>query len=155
MKLKNLSLLIGAIASSLTATPFAVKAETNIKAPNQIAQTPKPAPAKPPAQPPANDPLQLTPPQIAQIDKIRAQTRADIEAILTPKQMETLKTSLQNRQGVNAAFAAMNLTQDQQKRMREAIESSQQKIANVLTPAQKERLIQLQQNRTSNQPKPR
>ncbi|MFH7028308.1 MAG: Spy/CpxP family protein refolding chaperone [Heteroscytonema crispum UTEX LB 1556] len=151
MKLKNFSLLVGAIALSLTTTPFAVKAETNIKALNQIAQTSKPDPA----QPPANDPLQLTPPQIAQIDQIRAQTRADIEAILTPKQMETLKTALQNRQGVNDAFAAMNLTSDQQRRMREAIESSQQKITNVLTPAQKQRLMQLQQNRTPNQPKSR
>jgi periplasmic protein CpxP/Spy len=141
MKLKNFSLIVGAIAISLTATPFAVKAETT----NQIAQTPRQAPA----QAPANDPIQLTPPQVAKIDQIRAQTRAQIEAILTPKQLETLKTALGNRQGVNSAFAAMNLSADQQNRMRQVIQTSQQQIANVLTPAQKERLRQLQQNRTS------
>ena len=47
MKLKNFSLLVGAIAFSLTTTPFAVKAETNIKALNQIAQTSKPDPVQP------------------------------------------------------------------------------------------------------------
>ncbi|MBH8562352.1 P pilus assembly/Cpx signaling pathway, periplasmic inhibitor/zinc-resistance associated protein [Nostoc sp. CENA67] len=153
MKLKVLSLIAGAIALTLTATSFVVQAQTASSSPLLVAQT-----AKKQRGPWKN--LDLTDAQKAQIQQIRRNTRAQIEAVFTPEQKEKLKAAFEarraqrqagqrptgQRQGPWKNFAELNLTQAQKDQIRQIRESSRQQIQAVLTPEQQAKLKQFQEN---------
>lgn len=81
MKLKPLSLVAGAIALTLTATSFAVNAQTASPSPLLVAQTPQKGRG-------AWKELGLTDAQKTQIQTIRRDSRTKFEAILTPEQKQ-------------------------------------------------------------------
>ncbi|MCF2151235.1 P pilus assembly/Cpx signaling pathway, periplasmic inhibitor/zinc-resistance associated protein [Desmonostoc muscorum LEGE 12446] len=155
MKLKTLSLIAGAIALSLTATSFAVVAQTASPSPLLLAQTPQ-KPKGPWAE------LGLSDAQKSQIQAIRRDSRAKYEAVFTPEQKAKLETARQARQtqrqagqgqqqpgqsrGVWKKFADLNLTEAQKTQMRQIRESEKQQIQAVLTPEQRQKLEQFQQN---------
>ncbi|WP_017316334.1 Spy/CpxP family protein refolding chaperone [Mastigocladopsis repens] len=130
MKLKNLSIICGAIALSLTATSFVVKAEAN--SPLVIAQSQQKGGAL--------QRLGLTDEQKAKIKEIRSNARAEMDKILTEQQREQLKTAMQNRQGKGDRFASLNLTDQQKNQMRQLMQSQKTQIEAILTPQQKEQL---------------
>jgi len=89
MQLKPLSLLVGALALTLTATPFAVQAQTNSSSVLLIAQAGKKGPW---------ESLGLSNEQKARIQEIGRNSRAQIEAVFTPEQKAKMEAARQARQ---------------------------------------------------------
>lgn len=157
MKLKALSLVAGAIALTLTATSFAVNAQTASPLSLQLAQTPQKE------RGPWKE-LGLTDAQKTQIQAIRRDSRTKFEAVLTPEQKAKLEAAKQARQAQRQAgqgqrqpgqrrgkggFAELNLTEAQKTQMRQIRESEKQQIQAVFTPEQRQKLEQFRQNAPS------
>ncbi|RAM50342.1 MAG: P pilus assembly/Cpx signaling pathway, periplasmic inhibitor/zinc-resistance associated protein [Hapalosiphonaceae cyanobacterium JJU2] len=144
MKLQKLLLIVGAVALSLNTVPFAVQAQTT-SSPFVVAQVPQ---GKGPLQN-----LGLTETQKAQIAEIRQNTKAKMDAILTPQQREQLanakKDRQANRQDRRNLKASLNLTEDQKAQMRQIMESQKSQINAVLTPEQRQRLQEMRANKPS------
>jgi Spy/CpxP family protein refolding chaperone len=152
MKRQTLSLIAAAFALTLTATPLVAQAQD--AAPN--GQPRKEFAGKGPWAK-----LGLSEAQKAKIMEIRRNTRAEMEQVLTPAQKEQLKAAMQQMRNdrsqrrergewkKNNSFAALNLTEEQKTRMREIKESSKQQMEAVLTPAQREQLKQMWENKGS------
>ncbi|MEJ1932746.1 P pilus assembly/Cpx signaling pathway, periplasmic inhibitor/zinc-resistance associated protein [Nostoc sp. NIES-2111] len=149
MQLKPLSLLAGAIALTLTTTPFAVHAQTNSSAASVIAQGARKGPW---------ESLGLSNEQKARIKQIMDNSRTQIEAVFTPEQKAKLEAARQARQaqrqqgqrpqaGRRGNVADLNLTQDQKNRIKSIRQSSKQQIEAVLTPEQRAKLQELKANR--------
>ncbi|NMG11454.1 P pilus assembly/Cpx signaling pathway, periplasmic inhibitor/zinc-resistance associated protein [Brasilonema sp. UFV-L1] len=132
MQLKNLSLICGALALSLTATCFAVKVEANSSLPSVIAQSQD---KKGPFQH-----LKLTDEQKAKIKEIRRGTRTEVDKILTQQQREQLKTALQNPQEGRRVFDSLNLSDEQKNQLRQVMQSQKTQIDALLSAEQKEEL---------------
>lgn len=145
MKLKTLSLIAGAIALSLTATPFAVKAETTSSSPLVVAQV---------RQKGQYQNLGLTDAQKAQMAEINRNAREQMNNILTPEQREQLKTAMQNRQGKRNAFDSLNLTDDQKTQLRAIRESKKTQMEAVLTDEQKQQLQKFREERRERRQQP-
>jgi periplasmic protein CpxP/Spy len=139
MKFKNLSLIAGAFALSLTAVPFSVKAETTSNAPVRLAQT---QPTKPAQQ---SGGIQLTPEQQTQIEQIRGNVRKQIEQVLTKDQRTQIQTATQSGKSGREAFQALTFTPKQQTQLRQIMLTSQQQMEAVLTSEQKTELARLRQ----------
>lgn len=151
MQLKPLSLLVGALALTLTATPFAVQAQTNSSSVLLIAQAGKKGPW---------ESLGLSNEQKARIQEIGRNSRAQIEAVFTPEQKAKMEAARQARQaqrqqgqrpqagqrGGKKNFAELNLTEDQKTRIRSIRQTSQQQMEAVLTPEQRTKLQELKAN---------
>jgi protein CpxP len=137
MKFKNLSLIAGAIALTLTAVPFSVKAETTSQAPARLAQ----------AQPtkPAQGGIQLTPQQQTKIEQIRGNVRKQIEGVLTKDQRTQIKTAMEAGKPAREAFGALKFSPQQQTQLQQIMVSSQQQMEAVLTPDQKAELARLRE----------
>ncbi|MEH1791128.1 MULTISPECIES: Spy/CpxP family protein refolding chaperone [unclassified Nostoc] len=164
MKLKVLSLVAGAIALTLTATSFAVDAQTASPSPLLLAQTPQKE------RGPWKD-LNLTDAQKTQIQTIRRDSRTKFEAVLTPEQKAKLEAAKQAHQAERQArkaqgqtgqgqpgqhhgrkkgnFADLNLSEAQKTQMRQIRESEKQQIQAVLTPEQRQKIEQFRQNAPS------
>ena len=136
MKLKFMPMLVGAIAIALATTELAVNAKAASPSRILLAQA---------QEPHGFQRLGLTQEQKAKIAQIRQNTRSQIEAVLTPQQLEQLKTAMQDsRQSKRQAFSTLNLTQEQRTQMRQIRQSAKSQYEAVLTPQQ---LEQLQQSR--------
>ena len=169
MKLKALSLIAGAftkcapcaLALTLSATSFAVTAQTASPSPLLLAQTPQKE------RGPWKE-LNLTDAQKTQIQAIRRDSRIKFEAVLTPEQKAKLEAAKQARRAEWQArkaqgqtqgqagqrqrkdnFAELNLTEAQKTQMRQIRESEKQQIQAVLTPEQRQKLKQFRKNAPS------
>ena len=159
MKLKTLSLIAGTLALTLIATPFAVQAQSN---------TPSPQPGKEMREKGPFKGLNLTTEQKAKMKEIGRNTRAQMEAVLTPEQKTKLQAAMAQRQAEYQAqrqqgqgqrqerrekrgniFASLNLTQAQKDQMKQIRESSKQQIQAVLTPQQQAQMKQMRENMRS------
>lgn len=155
MKLKTLSLIAGTLALTFIATPFAVQAQQNSSSPQPGQEWQKEGPFKK---------LNLTPEQKARMKEIRSNTRAQIEAVLTPEQKNKLQAAMaerkaqrqqgqeQRREGRGKKgdiFASLGLTAEQKAKMKEIRESSKQQMEAVLTPEQKAQIKQMRENMRS------
>lgn len=149
MKVKPLSLLAAAIALTVTTIPVAVKAQTSTASPTEVAQTPRAQRGQ------KGDGgwrrLNLTDTQKAQMQAIRSNTHAQIEAMLTPEQKATLTDGRGTRrgQGRQWGWPKLNLTEQQKTQMRQIRESSQQQMLAVLTPEQRQQMQEMRQNMRS------
>ena len=112
--LKIMPFLAGVLALTVVAAPLAVKADNQSNQSSLKQAQDKPGFAG----------VELTQTQKDQMEQIRRDTRAQIEQLLTPQQREQFKTAMQNRQGGRAAFAAMNLSPEQQTKMQTIIQLS-------------------------------
>ncbi|MCC5605350.1 P pilus assembly/Cpx signaling pathway, periplasmic inhibitor/zinc-resistance associated protein [Nostoc sp. CHAB 5834] len=157
MKLKALSLLTGAIALTLTATSFAVNAQTASPSPVLLAQTPQKE------RGPWKE-LGLTDAQKTQIQAIKRDSRTKMEAVFTPEQKAQLEAAKQARQAQRQAgqgqsqsgqrrgkggYADLNLSEAQKTQIRQIRESEKQQIQAVLTPEQRQKIEQFRQNAPS------
>ncbi|MBO3463781.1 Spy/CpxP family protein refolding chaperone [Aetokthonos hydrillicola Thurmond2011] len=149
MKIKTLSLIAGVFALTLTAAPFAAKANTTLNAPLQLAQATSPHHHRGRFF----EQLGLSDAQKAQIKQIHQQTREQSKQVITPDQEQAFKTAMQNRQGFKAARQAMNLTEDQKSQLKQIWQSSREQINAVLTPDQQTKLQELRQQWRANHPK--
>jgi periplasmic protein CpxP/Spy len=155
MNLKNLSLIAGAIALSLSATPFVVNAQNISQTPTQVKSD-------------RNGPFErlgLTDAQKTQIKDIRSNSRAQMEAILTSEQKQQLEAAKQAHQGQprqergqgqrpKRGFASLNLTEEQKTKMREIRESEKNQIQAILTPEQQQKFQEFQDNMRSRRQRP-
>ncbi|MEA5624602.1 P pilus assembly/Cpx signaling pathway, periplasmic inhibitor/zinc-resistance associated protein [Nostoc sp. UHCC 0251] len=155
MKLKPLSLVAGAIALTLTATSFAVNAQTASPSPLLLAQTPQKGRG-------AWKELGLTDAQKSQIQAIRRDSRTKMEAVFTPEQKAKLEAAKQARQAQRQAgqrqagkrpgkggYGDLNLTEAQKTQIRQIRESEKQQIQAVFTPEQRQKIEQYRQNAPS------
>jgi periplasmic protein CpxP/Spy len=140
MKLKNLSLIVGSIALALTAASSSVNAQTFTNKPLVIAQNQKPTPGQQNSQPQG---IQLSKPQRDKIEAIRTNARQQIEKIFTEPQRRQVRAGLEAGQSPQQVFSSVKFTPDQQKKIREVMQSSQAQIEAQLTPAQKQQLEQI------------
>ncbi|WP_375512891.1 Spy/CpxP family protein refolding chaperone [uncultured Nostoc sp.] len=157
MKLKALSLVAGAIALTLTATSFAVNAQTASPSPVLLAQTPQKE------RGPWKE-LGLTDSQKTQIQAIKRDSRTKMEAVFTPEQKAKLEAAKQARRAEwqarkaqgqtgqrrgKGGYADLNLSEVQKTQIRQIRESEKQQIQAVLTPEQRQKLEQFRQNAPS------
>lgn len=157
MKLKALSLVAGAFALTLTATSFAVNAQTASPSPVLLAQTPQKE------RGPWKE-LGLTDAQKTQIQAIKRDSRTKMEAVFTPEQKAKLEAAKQARQAQRQAgqdqrqpgqrrgkggYADLNLSEAQKTQIRQIRESEKQQIQAVLTPEQRQKIEQFRQNAPS------
>lgn len=163
MKFKPLSLLAGAVALTLTATPFAVQAQMRSFSP-QLAQTPRTERGQKGGRLGGFSRLNLTDEQKAQMQAIQTNTRNQIEAILTPDQKAKLQAAKEARQAQRQAgqgqgqrqarqgqrpqkgWANLDLTEQQKTQMRQIQETSRQQMLAVLNPQQRQQLEEMRQN---------
>lgn len=149
MQLKSLSLLAGVFALTLTATPFAVQAQSTSASPFLVAQAAKRGPW---------ESLGLSNEQKTRIQQIMSNSRAQMEAVFTPEQKARMQAARQARQAQRPQagqrgqrggknFAELNLTEEQKTRMRTIRQTSQQQIEAVLTPEQRTKLQEMKANR--------
>jgi Spy/CpxP family protein refolding chaperone len=91
----------------------------------------------------SND-LNLTPAQQAKMAELRATTRSQIEAVLTPEQRQKFSQLKAQRQATRQGRKGMmmNLTTDQRARLKAIRESNQAQFTAILTPAQQAQLPQ-------------
>jgi protein CpxP len=173
MKLKVLSIVAGAIALTLTATSFAVHAQTASPSPVLLAQTPQKGHWKD---------LNLSSLQKSQIKTIHQNTWQEIEdKVFTPAQKAQFEEAKQahkaewqarkaqgqtgqqqtgqqqtgehrhHRRG-GGIFAKLNLTQTQKDQIKTIRQSERQQIKAVLTPAQQQQIEQWHQNHQQSNP---
>ena len=162
MKLKTLSLIAGTLALTLIATPFAVQAQQNPSSPQQGKEWQKKGKFQK---------LNLSPDQKAKMQEIGRNTRAQMEAILTPEQKTKLKAAMAERKAQYQArkeqrqegqgrreggrgkrgnvFASLNLSETQKNQMKQIRESSKRQMQEVLTPQQQEQMKQMRENMRS------
>jgi periplasmic protein CpxP/Spy len=86
------------------------------------------------------DKLNLTPEQKTKVEQLRASTRSQIDAVLTPaqrQQREQIKGQRQANKGGNT-----NLTADQKAKLTAIREANQAQFKTILTPAQQAQMAQ-------------
>ena len=149
MKIKLMPLLAGVITLSAVATPFIVKAQA--ETPNQSAPT-----QTTPQRHGRWDKLNLSDQQKEQMRQIHKDVRSQIEAVLTPQQLEQLKTARQNRQadqagqdpqGRRSVMASLNLSDEQKAKIKDIKQAQKRRFEAVLTANQKQQLEQMRQQR--------
>ncbi|QIR40147.1 P pilus assembly/Cpx signaling pathway, periplasmic inhibitor/zinc-resistance associated protein [Tolypothrix sp. PCC 7910] len=167
MKVKTLSLVAGAIALTLTATPFAAQAQRGFSGHKQVVAQNTNGQRGERSNKGAWQQLGLTDAQKTQIQQIRRDTRTQIEGILTQEQKDQLKAQFEQRQAQRGqrraqgaqrpqgqqpgefgkrGFESLNLTEDQKTQIKQIMQTSQQKIQALLTPEQRTKLQQMREN---------
>ncbi|MDY6897738.1 MAG: P pilus assembly/Cpx signaling pathway, periplasmic inhibitor/zinc-resistance associated protein [Cyanobacteriota bacterium] len=139
MKLNKLSFLVGAVALTLTAIPFAAEAEINSSSPTIVAQRQKRGGWK--------DKLNLTDAQKAQMQQIKQSARAEMQKVLTPEQLQQLEAAKANGQKKRGMWRSLNLTDAQKAEMKKIKESKKAQFEAILTDEQKAQLQEMKQNR--------
>jgi Spy/CpxP family protein refolding chaperone len=146
MKLKTLSFIAGAIALTLTATPFIVKAQTSDVGEQQPnSQVHKKGNWQK---------LNLTDSQKQQMRDIRQAARTKIEAVLTPDQLAKFKAEHpEGQEGKRehvkhqgGRFASLNLTPDQKTQIKKIMQESREEVKGVLTPEQQKQMQEFRKN---------
>lgn len=153
MKIKLMPMLAGVLVLGAVAAPFAVNAQANPSAKLLMAQAEQ-------GQRQGKEgkwaKLNLTDAQQQQMRQIKQETRAQIEAVLTPEQRAQMETMKQNRQGQNGQrqarqgqgrrggmMASLNLTPEQEASIKQIMESQKARMDQVLTPEQRQQLEQM------------
>lgn len=142
MKLKLMPIVVGAIAltgSFASVLPIAANAQTNSSKQQIVAQLQGQQ-----RQQRKNKlaGLNLTQAQQDEIAKIRKDTKAQINSVITAEQRAKLKAARQNNQDRKAAHAAMNLSDAQKAKLKEIKQSSKARIRAVLNEQQREQFDQ-------------
>ncbi len=92
---------------------------------------------------PALASIDLTPQQKNQLGQIGKDSRAQIESILTPEQRSRLKASLpQGSDLKKTSLSGMNLSPEQERKLKEVQQSTREKVQAVLTLEQKRQIRQ-------------
>ncbi|MEA5569842.1 P pilus assembly/Cpx signaling pathway, periplasmic inhibitor/zinc-resistance associated protein [Calothrix sp. UHCC 0171] len=151
MKTKNLSIVAGLFAFSLSAIPFAANANVfNFRSRSDSQTVAQAQPVKKNKKAYSEkfaQELGLTDSQKSQLAQIRQNTKAEIDKVLTPEQRQQRQAAYQNREGRRNGKAKLNLSDAQKAQIKQIMQSSKAQMDSVLTPEQKQKLEQLRQNR--------
>jgi periplasmic protein CpxP/Spy len=85
--------------------------------------------------------LNLTPDQKTKMEQLRASTRSQIDAVLTPAQRQQ-RQQIEAQRQANKGDNGMNLTADQKAKLKAIREANQAQFKAMLTPAQQAQLSQ-------------
>lgn len=129
MQFKLIPLLASAIALSVTPS-LPLVAQTQPSQPRQL----------PPVRDSKYKGIELTEQQKAQMQAIRKNTSAQIQAILTPQQRQQFQAAMGSGQKRRSAFMDMNLSDQQKSQIREIMQSAKAQAEAVLTPEQRQQL---------------
>ncbi|MEW6495888.1 MAG: P pilus assembly/Cpx signaling pathway, periplasmic inhibitor/zinc-resistance associated protein [Cyanobacteriota bacterium] len=145
MKIKLMPMLAGAIVLGAAAIPFAVNAQANSSGQQLLAQAQQ-------EQRQGKEgkwaKLNLTDAQKQEMSRIKEETRAQMQSILTPEQQATVQAAMQNGQGRNRQGwkeIKESLTDAQKAQMRTLMEQQKARIEALLTDDQKQQLQQMRQ----------
>ncbi|MCU0565762.1 MAG: Spy/CpxP family protein refolding chaperone [Oculatellaceae cyanobacterium Prado106] len=120
------SILVGTLLSgTLILTPIATHAQ------EPLTQLPVMA---------AIEQLNLTADQESQLVRIRQNTRAQLESILSESQRQSFKTTLEQGGSFRSAVAAMNLTEEQRTQLRTVFQSVRTEASTILTTEQRQQI---------------
>jgi Spy/CpxP family protein refolding chaperone len=86
--------------------------------------------------------IDLTPQQKDQLGRIRKDSRAQVESILTPEQKSQLKASLQQGSDLKKLRSEINFSPEQESKLKEVQQSARKKVQALLTPEQKQKIRQ-------------
>jgi Spy/CpxP family protein refolding chaperone len=86
------------------------------------------------------DRLNLTADQKAKLEQLKADSRTQIQAVLTPEQRQKAQTNQGQRQEMSKEWQSLNLTSDQKAKIRAIRQASQQEFNAILTPEQQSKL---------------
>jgi periplasmic protein CpxP/Spy len=86
------------------------------------------------------DGLNLTADQKAKLEQLKANSRSQIQAVLTPEQRQAAQTNQGRRQEIMKGWESLNLTSDQKAKIQAIRQSSQQQFNAILTPEQQSQL---------------
>jgi Spy/CpxP family protein refolding chaperone len=155
MKLKLMPVLTGAVLIALAATPLAVKAAPITPGQQLLAQA-----ARQQRQGKFAN-LNLTQEQKDQMRQLRQETQREIESVLTQRQLEQYKATMQSRRGrmrssngnlANSGqgqqsgrrnvFDDLNLSSSQKDRIQQIRQQSRDRMRSILTREQQDRLQQ-------------
>ena len=85
--------------------------------------------------------VNLSEAQISQMEQLRAQTRSQVNAIVSPQQRQNFFGELQAGNGLKDAIAAANLSDSQRTQVRGILGQSRQEAAQILTVQQRRQLL--------------
>lgn len=168
MKLKLIPLVTGAVLLAAVATPFALEAVQAAPGKLVAQETTQPA-AQPGTQQQRmgrQNSLNLTQEQKDQMRQLHQDTRQKIEAVLSSDQMAQYKAALESRRGgmqngrgeMNSSaqrngsgrqniFASLNLSQDQQTKIRDIMQASKTRMNSILSDTQRAQMQQMMRGR--------
>jgi len=140
MKLKLIPGLVrglasfGAIAAMSTAaivmTPVVVKAQSPADSISALTQLF-----------PVLSGVELTAQQKIQMAELATDTQSQLEQIVTPDQREKFRATLASGKGFGEAFAAMNITPDQQSKVQSLMLSTRTKLVSTFTQEQRQKIL--------------
>jgi len=132
MKFKLTSIIVGAIAIAVAATPLSAKADDTTSGTGSVVTQ------QSPHSPFAG--LNLSQQQQDQIAQIRSSTRSQIQQVLTSEQQNQLQATIQAGQKPRAAFQSLNLSDQQKNQIKQLWQSARQQMKAVLTPEQRQQI---------------
>jgi periplasmic protein CpxP/Spy len=91
--------------------------------------------------------LNLTSEQQAKMKQMRAETRTEMEKILTAEQKGKLRAMKDNKGGMRQGWKELNLTPEQKTKIKALHESQQAKLKAMLTPEQQAQMDKMKQER--------
>ncbi|MDJ0727613.1 MAG: Spy/CpxP family protein refolding chaperone [Prochloraceae cyanobacterium] len=127
MKLKFLPVIIGITATTVLSLPLQANAQFN----RQQSQEKF-------AELLGN--LDLTQSQKARLREIKAESKADIEEVLTSSQKNSLKSALASGESQKEALMNLNLSSSQRSEIRDIMQSKRREIQSILTAEQRQQL---------------
>ncbi|HEY9726928.1 MAG TPA: hypothetical protein V6D50_10820 [Chroococcales cyanobacterium] len=140
MKLKLIPGLVrglasfGAIAAMSTAaivmTPVVVKAQSPADSISALTQLF-----------PVLSGVELTAQQKIQMAELATDTQSQLEQIVTPDQRDKFRATLASGKGFGEAFAAMNITPDQQSKVQSLMLSTRTKLVSTFTQEQRQKIL--------------
>jgi Spy/CpxP family protein refolding chaperone len=145
MKIKLMPMLAGVLVLGAVAAPFAVNAQANPSVKPLMAQ------AQRQGKEGKWGKINLTDAQKQQMRQIKEETRTQIQQVLTPAQRAQMEAMKQNRQGQNGQrqarqgqgrrggmMASLNLTAEQEARIKEIMTTQKSRMDQVLTAEQRQ-----------------
>lgn len=144
MKIKLMPMLVGALVFGAAATPLAVNAQPNSSGQQLLAQAQQ-------RQRQGKEgkwaQLNLTEAQQQEMRRIKEETRAQMQNILTPAQQAALNANGQERNRKAWKEVMSSLSDAQKTQMRTLMQQQKNRMEAVLTDAQRQQIQQMRQGR--------
>jgi Spy/CpxP family protein refolding chaperone len=86
--------------------------------------------------------VELTAQQKIQIAELATDTQSQLEQIVTPDQRDKFRATLSSGKGFDEAFAAMNITPDQQSKVQSLMLSTRTKLVSTFTQEQRQKILE-------------
>ncbi|HEY9603089.1 MAG TPA: hypothetical protein V6C85_15855 [Allocoleopsis sp.] len=86
--------------------------------------------------------VELTAQQKIQLAELATDAQSQLEQIVTPDQRDKFRSTLASGKGFGEAFAAMNITPDQQSKVQNLMLSTRSKLVSTFTQEQRQKILE-------------